>query len=73
MDGAYFAMNLLYNMFKKASPVTGHGGPYGCEILRFPPFLDSQLTDGDEVVSFACQLPFTPRKILGSHTCYRPS
>jgi hypothetical protein len=35
----------------KAIPVTGCGGPYGCETLRLPHFLDNQLTDGGEVVS----------------------
>jgi hypothetical protein len=36
----------------KAMPITGHGGPYGCETLRLPHFLDSQLTDGE--VSLTC-------------------
>jgi hypothetical protein len=35
----------------KAIPVTGRGGPYGCEMLRFSYFLDNRLTDGDTVVS----------------------
>jgi hypothetical protein len=35
----------------KAIPVTGRGGPLGCETSRFPHFLDNQLTDGGEVVS----------------------
>jgi hypothetical protein len=35
----------------KANPVTGREGPYGCETSRFQHFLDSRLTDGDEVVS----------------------
>jgi hypothetical protein len=35
----------------KVIPVTGHGGPYGCETSRLPHFLDSWLTDGGEVVS----------------------
>jgi hypothetical protein len=34
----------------KAIPVTGSGGPYGCETSRLPHFLDTRLTDG-EVVS----------------------
>jgi hypothetical protein len=37
----------------KAVPVTGHEGPQGCETLRLPHFLDSQLTNGREVVSLA--------------------
>jgi hypothetical protein len=30
----------------KAVPVTGRGGPQGCETSRFPYFLDNWLTDG---------------------------
>jgi hypothetical protein len=33
----------------KAIPVTGRGGPYGCETSRLPHFLDNRLTDGGEV------------------------
>jgi hypothetical protein len=32
-------------------PVIGRGGPYGCETLRLPHFLDNRLTDVGEVVS----------------------
>jgi hypothetical protein len=32
-------------------PVTGREGPYGCETLRLPHFLNNRLTDGGEVVS----------------------
>jgi hypothetical protein len=35
----------------KAVPVTGRGGPKGCETLRLPHFLDNRLTDGDKVDS----------------------
>jgi hypothetical protein len=40
---------------------------------RFPHFLDNRLTDGDKVVNLKCRPPFTPRKIPGSHFCYRLS
>jgi hypothetical protein len=53
----------------KAVPVTGHGGPQGCETLRLPHFLGNRLTDGGEVASLMCRLPFTSRKILGTHFC----
>jgi hypothetical protein len=33
----------------KAVPVTGPGGPYGCETSRLPHFLDNLLTDGGGV------------------------
>jgi hypothetical protein len=35
----------------KAIPVTGRGGPQGCEMSSLPHFLESRLTDGGEVVS----------------------
>jgi hypothetical protein len=35
----------------KAIPVTGLGGPEGCEMSMLPHFLDNRLTDGGEVVS----------------------
>jgi hypothetical protein len=35
----------------KAIPVTGHGGQYDFETLRFPHFLDNRLTDGGKVVT----------------------
>jgi hypothetical protein len=34
-----------------AIPITGRGGPQGCETSRLPHFLDSRLTNGSEVVS----------------------
>jgi hypothetical protein len=46
----------------KAIPVTGRGGPYGCERSRLPCFLDSRLTDGGEVVSLTRRPPFTPQE-----------
>jgi hypothetical protein len=44
----------------KAIPVTGHGGPYDCEMSRLPHFLDNRLTDGGEVVGLKRRPPFTP-------------
>jgi hypothetical protein len=42
--------------FKKVGdkdiPVTVRGGPYGWETLRLPHFLDNQVKDGCDVVSF---------------------
>jgi hypothetical protein len=46
----------------KAIPVTGRGGPQSCEMTRFQHFLDSQLTDGSEVVSLMRRPPFTPQE-----------
>jgi hypothetical protein len=56
----------ITNMLRKSKVilVTGHGGPLGCETLRLPHFLDSQLTDAGEVVSITHQLPFTPGRFL---------
>jgi hypothetical protein len=53
----------------KAIPVTGRGGPYCCETLRLPHFLDSWLTDGGEVASSTRPPHFTLRNILGTHFC----
>jgi hypothetical protein len=53
----------------KVTPVTGRGGPQGCEMSMLPHFLDSRLTDGVEVASLTCRPLFTPRKIPGTHLC----
>jgi hypothetical protein len=45
-----------------AIPVTGHGGPEGCEMSRLLHFLDNRLTDGGEVVILTCRLPSTPQE-----------
>jgi hypothetical protein len=47
---------------KKAIPITGRGGPLGCETSRLPHFLDNRLTDGGEVVSLMRRTPFTPQE-----------
>jgi hypothetical protein len=47
------------------------------ETLRLPHFLDNRLTHGGEVVSLtrrpAALYPHTPRKIPGTHFCWRLS
>jgi hypothetical protein len=57
----------------KAIPVTCREGPWSCETSRLPHFLDNSLADGGEVVSPTRRPPFTPRKIPGTHFCYRLS
>jgi hypothetical protein len=55
----------IYNYSGKVSktnPVTGHGGPQGCETSRIPHFLDNRLIDGGEVVSLTRRPPFTPQE-----------
>jgi hypothetical protein len=42
-------------------------------MSRLPHFLDNRLTDGGEAVSLTHLSPFTPRKIPGTHFCYRLS
>jgi hypothetical protein len=46
----------------KAIPVTGRGGPLGCETSRLPRFLDIRLTDGGEGVNLKRPPPFTPQE-----------
>jgi hypothetical protein len=53
----------------KAIPVTGRGGPQGCDTSRLPNFLENQLKNGGEVVSLMHRPPFIPRKIAGTHFC----
>jgi hypothetical protein len=47
---------------KKAIPVTGRGGPQGCETSRLPYFLHNWLTEGSEVASHKRRPPFTLQK-----------
>jgi hypothetical protein len=54
---------------KKAIPVVGIGGSYGCETSRLSHFPDNRFTDGGEVVSLTHRTPFTPGKIPGGHFC----
>jgi hypothetical protein len=61
----YFKFDIPMKLVKgKSIPVTGCGGPQGCEMSRFSHFLDSQLTDGCEVVDLMHQSPFTPGRFL---------
>jgi hypothetical protein len=53
----------------EAIPVTGRGGPEGCETSRRPHCLDIWLTDGGEIVGLTRRPPFTPKKIPGTHFC----
>jgi hypothetical protein len=47
----------------KVFPVTGRGGPLGCETSRLPYFTDNRLTDGGEDVSLTRrQTAFYPQK-----------
>jgi hypothetical protein len=51
----------------KAIPVTGRGGPQGCETSRLPHSLDNRFTNGGEVVNLTRRPPFTCRKISATH------
>jgi hypothetical protein len=53
----------------KSIPVTGPGGPWGCEMSVLPHFVDNRLTDGGEVINLTRRPPFTPMKIPGTHFC----
>jgi hypothetical protein len=52
----------------KAIPVTGRGGPYGCETSRLSHFLDNRLTDGGEVSLTHCP-PFSLTNSPGTNFC----
>jgi hypothetical protein len=39
------------SIVSKDIPVTGHGGPKGCERLRLPHYLGKRRLDGGKVVS----------------------
>jgi hypothetical protein len=57
--------------------VTDYGGLWGCEMLRIPHCLDSQITDGGEVVSLTDRPRFTPKKYYfsasGTYFCQKLS
>jgi hypothetical protein len=46
---------------------------HSVEMLRLPHFSENRHTDGGEVFSLMRHLPFNPRKIPGTHFCYRLS
>jgi hypothetical protein len=60
LTGIYIYIYIYIYIKDKAIPVTGRGGPQGCETSRIPHFLDNRLTDGGEVLSLTCRPPFTP-------------
>lgn len=66
----YIVFNILKPGKGEAVSVRGCGGPYNCEVLRLPYFLEYRLTECRDV-STMCQLPITPRKIPTNHFCYR--
>jgi hypothetical protein len=68
----YFILIYFSHRYKvkgKAIPVTGRGGPWGCEKLKLSHFQDNRLTDGDKAVSPTRLPPFTLRRITGTHFC----
>jgi hypothetical protein len=48
----------------KAILAPGHGGLYGCEMLRIAHCVDSWLTDGGKVVSLLRRVSSLPRRII---------
>jgi hypothetical protein len=60
--GVYIGKIIIIIIGKgKGIPVTGLGGPYGCERSRLPHYLDKRLIDGGKVVSPTRSPNFTPR------------
>jgi hypothetical protein len=39
----------------KVFPITGRGGPQGCDTLRLSHFLDNRFTDGDDDIGLTRQ------------------
>jgi hypothetical protein len=61
---------------KEIGPLTGRGGLQGCEMLRFPHWLDNRLTDECKVVRRIHRPRFTPHKHFsasGTRFCLRLS
>jgi hypothetical protein len=54
------SVNACTKINGKAIPVTGRGGPLGCETSRLPHFLDNRPTDGGEVISLTRRRPLPP-------------
>jgi hypothetical protein len=54
----------------KAVPVPGREGPWGCETLRVPHYLDIQLIDGGKVVSLTRRPHLTPQENYLINSCY---
>jgi hypothetical protein len=67
-----FGLNHVVTKQSKAIPVTGRGGPWGCETSRLPHFLDNRPTDGGEDVSLTHRPPFTPRKMSEAESTSGP-
>jgi hypothetical protein len=70
---SYSSTSIIRIKKRKAIPITGHGGLWGCEVLSIPRCLDNWLTDGGKVVSPKHQLLVTPQKhyfsASGTHFC----
>jgi hypothetical protein len=64
-------ISLFFLRKDQAIPVTGHGGPHGCQTLTFARLLDNDLTDGAEVVSIKRRKPSAPRKIPCTYLCQK--
>jgi hypothetical protein len=65
MSAIYFlTVDTISLEIGKTVPVTGRGGPQGCETSRLPHILDNRLTVGSKAVSLLRRPPFTPRTNL---------
>jgi hypothetical protein len=57
----YFtALSISQIMKGKAIPVTGRGGPLGCETSRLPHFLYNRFTHGGELSALRAGSPLLP-------------
>jgi hypothetical protein len=53
----------------KVIPVTGHGRPQGCEMLRLPHFLEIGSQMAVQLSALHASHPLQPVKIPGIHFC----
>jgi hypothetical protein len=73
MANVNFSADINESQESKDIPISDRRGLYGCETSMIPHFIDNRFRDGGEVVILKRRQRFLPRKIPGTHFCYRLS